>query len=252
MESSKIASVTGGNRGWGRATAWSPARHGLRVIVTYRGDAPEAEEAVKSDQETDAAAAALRLDIRDAASFPAFVSHLAAQLERWDATRLDVLVNNAGIGLFGPLEAATADDYDAVMDTNVRGTFFLIQALAPVLVDGGRIINVSSSLSRHTSAGTSVHSASKAAVEVLSRTLAVELGAREIRVNAIAPEPTATDFNGGAMRDDAQMREGLSAQTALGRVGEPHEIGDAIAALASEELRWVTAQRLEVSGGTLL
>ncbi|MFD0516024.1 SDR family NAD(P)-dependent oxidoreductase [Streptomyces aureus] len=251
MESGKIALVTGGNRGLGRATAQSLVRHGLRVIVTYRGDAQEAEETVKSGQETGAAAAALRLDISDVASFPAFVSHLAAQLERWDATRLDVLVNNAGIGLFGPLEAVTVDDYDAVMDTNVRGTFFLIQALAPCWPTGAdhqRLLL----LSRHTSAGTSVYSASKAAVEVLSRALALELGARKIRVNAIAPGPTATDFNGGAMRDDAQMREGLGAQTALGRVGEPQEIGDAIAALASEDLRWVTAQRLEVSGGALL
>ncbi|MBV7245027.1 SDR family NAD(P)-dependent oxidoreductase [Streptomyces sp. MW-W600-10] len=252
MKSGRIALVTGGNRGLGRAAAQALARHGLRVIVTYRGDAQEAEETVRSVQETGATAAALRLDISDVDSFPAFVPHLVAQLERWDATRLDVLVNNAGIGLFGPLEAVTVDDFDAVMDTNVRGTFFLIQALTPVLADGGRIINVSSSLSRHTSAGTSVYSASKAAVEVLSRTLAVELGARKIRVNAIAPGPTATDFNGGAMRDDAQMREGLGAQTALGRVGEPREIGDAIAALASEDLRWATGQRLEVSGGALL
>ncbi|WP_119287668.1 SDR family oxidoreductase [Streptomyces sp. YIM 130001] len=252
MESGKIALVTGGNRGLGRATAQSLARHGLRVIVTYRGDPHEAEETVKSIQDTGATAAALRLDISDVASFPDFTSQLAAHLERWGASRLDVLVNNAGIGLFGPLETVTPDAYDAVMDTNVRGTFFLIQALAPVLADGGRIINVSSSLSRHTSAGTSVYSASKAAVEVLGRTLAVELGARKIRVNAIAPGPTATDFNGGAMRDDAQMREGLGAQTALGRVGDPQEIGDAIAALASDDLRWVTAQRLEVSGGALL
>ncbi|MFJ4833767.1 SDR family NAD(P)-dependent oxidoreductase [Streptomyces sp. NPDC088747] len=252
MESGRIALVTGGNRGLGQATAQALARHGLRVIVTYRGDAQEAEETVRKVQETGATAAALRLDIRDVAALPAFVSRLAAQLERWEATRLDVLVNNAGIGLFGPLEAVTVDDYDAIMDTNVRGTFFLTQALVPVLADGGRIINVSSSLSRHTSAGTSVYSASKAAVEVLSRTLAVELGTRDIRVNSLAPGPTATDFNGGAMRDDAQMREGLSTQTALGRVGEPQEIGDAIAALASEDLRWVTAQRLEVSGGALL
>ncbi|MBC3990229.1 SDR family oxidoreductase [Streptomyces sp. AC563] len=252
MGSGKIALITGGNRGLGRATAQALARHGLRVIVTYRGDAQAAEEVVDSVRESGATVAALRLDISDVASFPAFVSHLTTQLERWDATRLNVLVNNAGIGLFGPLEAVTVDDYDAVMNTNVRGTFFLTQALAPVLADGGRIINVSSSLSRHTSAGTSVYSASKAAVEVLSRTLAVELGPRRIRVNAIAPGPTATDFNGGAMRDDARLRENLGAQTALGRVGEPREIGDAIAALASDDLRWVTAQRLEVSGGALL
>ncbi|MFI5718677.1 SDR family NAD(P)-dependent oxidoreductase [Nocardia sp. NPDC051750] len=252
MESGRIALVTGGNRGLGRATAQALARHGRHVIVTHRGDADGAERTVESVEEAGGKAVALRLDISDVASFPAFASDLTAQLERWGATRLDVLVNNAGIGLFGPLEAVTVDDFDAVMDTNVRGTFFFIQALAPLLADGGRIINVSSSLSRHTSAGTSVYSASKAAIEVLGRTLAVELGGRGIRVNAVAPGPTATDFNGGAMRDDAQMRESLGAQTALGRVGEPQEIGDAIAALASENLRWVTGQRLEVSGGALL
>lgn len=182
------------------STAWpTSAGAGLQSASSIRGDAQEAEETVKNVQEVSATAAALQLDISDVASFPAFVSHLAAQLERWDATRLDVLVNNAGVGLFGPLEAVTADDYDAVMDTNVRGTFFLIQALAPVLVDGGGGSSTSPPLCRHTSAGTSVHSASKAAVEALSRTLAVELGARKIRVNAIAPGPTATDFNGGAM-----------------------------------------------------
>ncbi|MCK1797012.1 SDR family oxidoreductase [Streptomyces sp. XM4193] len=252
MESGRIALVTGGNRGLGRATAQALARHGLHVVATHRGDAQGAEETVEQMRRAGVSAAALRLDIGDVASFPAFVSQLTAQLERWGASRLDVLVNNAGVGVFGPLESVTVDDYDAMMDTNVRGMFFLVQALAPVLADGGRVLNVSSSLSRHTSAGTAVYSASKAAVEALSRTWAVELGARGIRVNAVAPGPTATDFNGGAMRDDPQMRESLAALTALGRVGEPDEIGDAIAALASEDLRWVTGQRIEVSGGALL
>lgn len=168
------------------------------------------------------------------------------------ASRLDIVVNNAGVGVFGALEAVTADDFDTVFGTNVRGTFFLIQSLVPLLAQGARVINVSSSLTRHTSPATSVYSASKAAVEALSRTLAAELGPRGIRVNSIAPGPTATDFNGGAMRDDVGMRQGLAGQTALGRVGEPEEIGDAIAALASEDLRWMTAQRVEVSGGVLL
>ncbi|MEU2309312.1 SDR family NAD(P)-dependent oxidoreductase [Streptomyces misionensis] len=174
-------------------------------------------------------AAVLRLDIGDVSSFASFTSELGERLERWGASRLDILVNNAGVGIFGPLEDVTTDDFDTVMGTNVRGTFFLIQSLVPLLAQGGRVINVSTSLTRHTSPATSVYSASEAAVEAPSRTLAAELGPRGIRVNSVAPGPTA-----------------------LGRVGEPEEIGDAIATLASEGLRWVTAQRIEVSGGALL
>ncbi|WP_331460931.1 SDR family NAD(P)-dependent oxidoreductase [Arthrobacter sp. zg-Y179] len=114
------------------------------------------------------------------------------------------------------------------------------------------IVNVSSSLSRHVSPATSVYAASKKALEALTRSLAVELGPRGIRINSIAPGPTATDFNGGAMRDSEAMRMALSGQTALGRVGEPDEIADAISALVSPEFRWATGERIEVSGGVLL
>lgn len=147
------------------------------------------------------------------------------------------------------MRAAEVDDTFGV---NVRGPFLLIQALAPHLAEGGRVVNVSSSLSRHVSPATAVYAASKAAVEALSRSLALELGRRGIRINTIAPGPTATDFNGGAMRDDAELRAGLSQQTALGRVGEPAEIADAIVALVAPGMRWVTGERLEVSGGVLL
>ncbi|MFG2429103.1 SDR family NAD(P)-dependent oxidoreductase [Streptomyces sp. NPDC048590] len=252
MTNDKIALVTGANRGLGRSAAIALARRGVRVVVTHRGDASGVAETVEQVQAVGGTAAALRLDIGDVSSFAPFTSEMRAQLERWGASRFDVLVNNAGVGVFGPLEAVTADDFDTVMGTNVRGTFFLIQALVPLLAQGGQVINVSTSLTRHTSPATSVYSASKAAVEALSRTLAAELGPRGIRVNSIAPGPTATDFNGGAMRDDAGMRQALAGQTALGRVGEPEEIGDAIATLASEGMRWVTAQRIEVSGGAFL
>ncbi|MFC4562173.1 SDR family NAD(P)-dependent oxidoreductase [Nocardiopsis mangrovi] len=253
MADNRIALVTGANRGLGRSTALALAARGVHVVVTHRGDADGAEETARQVQSAGGAAAVLRLDIGDVSSFTAFVAELSGLLERrGDVSRLDIVVNNAGVGVFGPLEAVTLDDFDTVFDTNVRGTFFLIQSLLPILAQGASIINVSSSLSRHTSPATSVYSASKAAVEALSRTLAAELGLRGIRVNSIAPGPTATDFNGGAMRDDAEMRQSLAQQTALGRVGEPEEIGDAIATLASEDLRWVTAQRLEVSGGAFL
>ncbi|MFB6785067.1 SDR family NAD(P)-dependent oxidoreductase [Streptomyces olivaceus] len=252
MDSKKIALVTGANRGLGRSTAVALAQRGARVIVTHRSDEVGAQETVEAVRAAGSAALALRLDISDVGSFLPFAAELGEHLLHWDATRLDILVNNAGVGIFSPLERVGVADFDAMMDTNVRGTFFLIQALLPLLADPAGVINVSSSLTRHTSPATAVYSASKAAVEALSRTLALELGPRGIRVNSVAPGPTATDFNGGAMRDDAGMRAGLAAQTALGRVGEPAEIGDAIATLASDSLRWVTAQRLEVSGGALL
>ncbi|MFE7538766.1 SDR family NAD(P)-dependent oxidoreductase [Streptomyces rhizosphaericola] len=252
MTADGIALVTGANRGLGRSTARALAARGMRVVVTHRGDAAGAEETARDVRAAGGTAAVVRLDLADPASFGAFTTELSGLLERWGASRLDVVVNNAGVGVFGPLEAVTAADFDTVFGTNVRGTFFLVQALVPMLAEGAHVINVSSSLTRHTSPGTSVYSASKAAVEAMSRTLAAELGPRGIRVNSIAPGPTATDFNGGAMRDDAALRDGLAGQTALGRVGEPEEIGDAIATLASEGLRWMTAQRVEVSGGVLL
>ncbi|MCK6067697.1 MULTISPECIES: SDR family NAD(P)-dependent oxidoreductase [Microbacterium] len=249
----RIAVVTGGNRGLGRATARALAQRGLAVVLTYRGDADEASGAVEDIRAESGEAIAARLDLADVASFADFTASLRRDIdERWGRSGIDVLVNNAGIGLFGRLEDATVADFDAVIGTNLRGTFFLIQALAPHIGEGGRIINVSTSLTRHVSPGTSLYAASKTAVEALTRSLAVELGPRGIRINSIAPGPTATDFNGGAMRDDPELRSSLAAHTALGRVGRPDEIADAIAALAASELRWMTAERIEVSGGTLL
>lgn len=248
-----IAVVTGANRGLGRATASALAARGFAVVLTYRGDVSEAERVVDEIRTAGGDALAARLDLADVASFAEFTQALQHRTtERWGRGDIDVLVNNAGIGVFGRLEDATVDDFDALIGTNLRGTFFLIQALVPHIADGGRIINVSTSLTRHVSPGTSLYAASKTAVEAITRSLAVELGPRGIRINSIAPGPTATDFNGGAMRDDHDLRSTLAAGTALGRVGQPDEIADAIAALASPDLRWVTAERIEASGGSLL
>ncbi|WP_382306597.1 SDR family NAD(P)-dependent oxidoreductase [Herbiconiux sp. UC225_62] len=252
-ESRHVAVVTGANRGLGRATAVALAGRGIRVVLTHRGDPADAERVVREIQDAGGDALAARLDLADVDSFADFRADVLRRVEeRWGRTSLDVLVNNAGVGLFGALEDVSVDEFDTVIGTNLRGTFFLIQALAPHIAEGGRVINVSTSLTRQVSPGTSIYSASKAAVESLTRSLAVELGSRGIRVNSIAPGPTATDFNGGAMRDDPELRRTLASGTALGRVGEPPEIADAIAALASDDLRWVTAERIEVSGGSLL
>ena len=246
----RIALVTGANRGLGRATALALARNKINVVAASRGGAADiVDEIVDSGGD----ALAVRLDIADLASIEAARAEVLGRIgQEWGAASLDVLVNNAGVGLFAPLGAITADDFDTTFAVNVRGPLFLMQAFLPHLADGASIVNVSSSLSRHVSPATSVYAASKKALEALTRSLAVELGPRGIRINAVAPGPTATDFNGGAMRDSAEMRTALSGQTALGRVGDPEEIADAICALVSPELRWATGERIEVSGGVLL
>lgn len=252
MSTTRTALVTGANRGLGQSIARALAAAGHRVVATHRpgGDASETVRLIESDG---GQAVAVALELGDVASFPAFAAELTASTTAaWDTSRLDVLVNNAGIGLFDQFGDVTPERFDQLVGTNFRGTFFLTQALVPLMGDGGRIVNVSTSLTRHVSPGTAVYAASKAAVETLTRSLAAELGPRGIRINTVAPGPTATDFNGGAMRDDPELRGTLAAHTALGRVGKPDEIGDAITALVSDHMRWVTAERLEVSGGAFL
>jgi NAD(P)-dependent dehydrogenase (short-subunit alcohol dehydrogenase family) len=247
---SRIALVTGANRGLGRATALALAGNKIKVVVASRDDGSEVVDRIV---EAGGEAIAVQLDVADLSSIEAArVAVLADIGQAWNANTIDVLVNNAGVGLFAPLGAVTAEDFDTTFAVNVRGPLFVAQAFLPHLSDGASIVNVSSSLSRHVSPATSVYAASKKALEALTRSLAFELGPRGIRVNSIAPGPTATDFNGGAMRDDEAMRVALSGQTALGRVGDPDDIADAISALVSHELRWATGERIEISGGALL
>jgi NAD(P)-dependent dehydrogenase (short-subunit alcohol dehydrogenase family) len=245
-----IALVTGANRGLGRATALALARNNIRIVAASRsGAGGVVDEIVQSGGE----AIAVELDVADLPSIEAArITVLDGIGKEWSASTIDVLVNNAGVGLFAPLGAITAEDFEITFAVNVRGPLFVTQAFLPHLSEGASIVNVSSSLSRHVSPATSVYAASKKALEALTRSLALELGPRGIRINSIAPGPTATDFNGGAMRDSEAMRGALSGHTALGRVGEPDEIADAIFALVSHNFRWTTGERIEVSGGVLL
>ncbi|GAA2981361.1 NAD(P)-dependent dehydrogenase (short-subunit alcohol dehydrogenase family) [Microbacterium terrae] len=252
MTDQPTALVTGANRGLGQSIALALGRSGHRVIAAHRPGS-DATETVRLLQAERVSALPWAIDVTDAAGHRDAVSSLLAMLHaEWAIDRLDVLVNNAGIGAFAPIDDVTPDSFDALLATNLRGTFFLTQAMLPLLEGGGHVINISTSLTRHVSPATAVYAASKAAVETLSRSLAVELGPRGIRVNSVAPGPTATDFNGGAMRDDTALRAELAAHTALGRVGDASEIGDAVASLASPAMRWVTGERLEVSGGSYL
>lgn len=248
-----IAIVTGGSRGLGKNAALKLAAKGTDLILTYNSNAQDAAAVVEEIERLGAKAVALQLDVSDASTFAGFVGEVQQQLKHvWQRDRFDYLLNNAGVGLYAAYADTSEAQFDEVMNIHLKGPFFLTQRLLPLMNDGGRILNVSSGLARFALPGSSAYAAMKGAMEVLTRYQAKELGARGITANIIAPGAIETDFGGGRVRDDAQMNQFVASQTALGRVGLPDDIGDAIAALLSDELRWMNAQRIEVSGGMFL
>ncbi|MBZ9658644.1 SDR family oxidoreductase [Mesorhizobium sp. ESP-6-4] len=250
MTTRPIALITGGSRGLGRNTAIHLARRGVDVIVTYRSRADEAKSAIAEIEAAGGRAAALELDAGAVASFPAFVAALKKTLkDTWQRDRFDYLVNNAGTGLRKMIAETTEEEFDTLMNTHLKGVFFLTQALLPLINDGGRIINISSGLARFAAPGSSAYAMMKGGIEVFTRYLAKELGQRGITANTVAPGAIATDFNGGHVRDNAEINRMVAGVTALGRVGVPDDIGPMIASLLSDDNRWVNAQRIEVSGG---
>ncbi len=246
----KLALITGGSRGLGRATAFALAHAGTDVIVTYQSQRAAADEVVAQVQALGRKAAALPLDFANATGVAEFVRQLHKTLDaHFGRTQLDFLVNNAGMGVYAPVAQTTEAQFDALMQTHFKGPFFLTQALMAHIADGGRIVNISTGLTRFAIPGYGAYAAMKGAMEVLTRYLAKELGARGIAVNTLAPGAIETDFGGGAVRDNAELNQYIASQTALGRVGAPDDVGLAIASLLSESNRWVNAQRIEVSGG---
>ena len=248
--STPIAFITGGSRGLGRSTALHLAARGVDVVLTYRSNLAEAQAVVGQIEALGRRALALELDVGDSASFAAFAQTLKTALQQgWQRERFDYLVNNAGVGLYAPFADATEEQFDTLMKIHLKGPFFLTQKLLPLLGDGGRIVNISSGLTRFSLPGYAAYATMKGGIEVLTRYLAKELGARGIAVNTLAPGAIETDFGGGRLRDDAQLNSFVASQTALGRTGLPDDIGGAISALLQSDNRWVTAQRIEVSGG---
>jgi NAD(P)-dependent dehydrogenase (short-subunit alcohol dehydrogenase family) len=246
----KIALVTGGSRGLGRNTALNIARAGGDVIITYQSRADAAQELVAEIEAHGRKAVALRLDAGDVASFPAFAAEVRQALgATWQRVSFDHLVNNAGHGDVAAFAETTEAQFDALVNVHFKGVFFLTQALLPLIAEGGRIVNLSSGLTRVSAPGWSAYAAAKGAVEILTVYMAKELGARGIAVNAVAPGAIETDFFGGAVRDTPDFNSYFADITALGRVGLPDDIGPMIASLLSESNRWVNAQRIEVSGG---
>ncbi|UZN02840.1 SDR family NAD(P)-dependent oxidoreductase [Cellulomonas sp. S1-8] len=254
MTDSRIALITGGNRGLGRASALALAGTGTDVVLTYRSHADEAEAVVAEIEAVGRRAVSLRLDTADLADVDGFAPRVTETLgSAWGRDTFDVLLNNAGHALPTPLGGTTATDLQSLFDVHVRGVFLLTQSLVPLLADGGRVINVSSGLARFVQPGGHAgYGAMKAAVEALTRYWALELGDRGITVNVVAPGPVATDFGGGAVRDTDGLRAVLASQTALARVAEAEDIGSVVAAVASSGLGWVTGQRIEASGGIRL
>ncbi len=248
-----LALITGGSRGLGKSMALHLAERGADVIVTYRTGAREAQDVVAQLIAKGSKAAALQLDVGDSRSFGAFAERLSSELARtFQRERLDFLVNNAGVGVHAPFAQTSEEQFDDLMRIHLKGTFFLTQRLLPLIADGGRIVNISTGLARFTFPGYAAYAAMKGGVEVLTRYLAKELGPRRITVNTLAPGAVETDFSGGVVRDNPDMNRAIAAQTALGRVGLPDDIGGAISALLSPESRWINGQRLEASGGMLL
>lgn len=247
---SRITLITGASRGLGRNTALNVARHGGDVILTYHSRQDEALAVVAEIQAIGRKAVALQLDVGDVAAFAPFAERLKAALrETWQRETFDHLVNNAGHGDYALISDTTEEQFDRLVDVHFKGVFFLTQKLLPLIADGGRIVNLSSGLTRVSAPGWSAYSAVKGAVEVLTLYMAKELGSRGIAVNTVAPGAIETDFFGGAVRDTPEFNKFFADITALGRVGVPDDIGPMIASLLSADNRWVTAQRIEVSGG---
>jgi NAD(P)-dependent dehydrogenase (short-subunit alcohol dehydrogenase family) len=248
-----IAVITGGSRGLGKSMALHLAERGVDSILTYRSGSKEANDVVAAIRNRGRKAIALALDVGDSAGFGAFAETLKAELGRsWQRTNFDFLVNNAGVGAHASFAQTTEAQFDELMRVHLKGPFFLTQALLPLIADGGRIVNVSSGLARFTFPGYAAYSAMKGGVEVLTRYLAKELGARQISVNTLAPGAIETDFGGGAVRDNSELNKLIASGIALGRVGLPDDIGGAVAMLLSPESGWINGQRIEVSGGQML
>ncbi|MDB5687445.1 MAG: 3-oxoacyl-ACP reductase [Rhizorhabdus sp.] len=245
-----IIIITGGSRGIGASAARLCAGAGMGVILTYNSNPASAEAVVADIEAAGGTAVALKLDVADTSSFPAFRNSIGMALAKtWDRTAFDGLVNNAGYGQFNPIATVTEEEFDGLFAVHLKGPFFLTQALLPLMADGGHIVNVTSATTRVATAGVGPYASFKGGLEVLTRYMAKEFGPRGIRANSIAPGPIRTDLGGG-LNDEFEAL--LASQTALGRVGEPDDVGGAIAGLFSDQSRWINAQSIEISGGYII
>lgn len=249
----KIVLITGGSKGLGKNSALHLAKAGFDILLTFNSAESEAQSVVQEIEKLGRKAHALKLDVSQSKSFVAFSEQVREVLKsKWQQETLDVLINNAGIGIHASFQETTEEQFDQLMNIHLKGVFFLTQKMLPLIADGGRIINISTGLARFALPGYAAYATMKGGIEVLTRYMAKELGARKISVNTVAPGAIETDFGGGTVRDNAQVNQFVASQTALGRVGLPDDIGAAMALLVSEGAGWINAQRIEISGGMFL
>ncbi|MDF2387712.1 SDR family oxidoreductase [Nostoc ellipsosporum NOK] len=248
----KIALITGASRGIGRAIALRFAKDGIDVIVNYSSNKNAADEVVQEITDNGGVAFAVQADLGSLAGVEKLFQTVDTKLQETNnSIKFDILVNNAGIAPTATTEETSEELFDQIFDLNVKSLFFITQQAIPRLNDGGRIINLGTGLSRVANISYPVYSASKGAVDVLTRIWAAELGSRGITVNNIAPGAIDTDINAHWLRSD-EGRKMITEQAALGRIGYAEDVADVAAFLISDDSRWITGQRIEASGGWML
>lgn len=248
-----IVLVTGGSRGLGRDMVLNLAKRGHNIILTYNSNKEEAGKVVAEVAAMGRKVAALQLNAGDSKTFDAFFAQVKTTLkDQFGTEQINHLVNNAGTALYAPIAQTTEEQFDEIVNIHFKGVYFLTQKALAILADGGSIVNVSSGLARFATPGSSAYASAKGAIEVFTRYLAKELGSKGIRANVVAPGAIETDFGGGRVRDNKELNTMIASQTALGRVGLPTDIGSVVAFLCSDDAKWVTAQRIEASGGMYL
>jgi NAD(P)-dependent dehydrogenase (short-subunit alcohol dehydrogenase family) len=250
MAENKIALVTGGSRGLGKNMAMRLADYGNDVIITYHSQKDAADSVVSEIQAKGKKAAVLQYDSSDFKSLDNFLQNVTQTLQtKWSTNKFDFLINNAGIGATIPFTQVTEADFDRFMNIHFKSIYFLTQKLLPIINDQGRIINISTGTTRFSNPGYSVYASMKGAIEVFTKYLAKETGARGITANVVAPGPIETDFNNAVLRNNPDRKNILASLTPLGRVGVAEDIGGIVAFLCSKDAGWINGQRIEASGG---
>jgi NAD(P)-dependent dehydrogenase (short-subunit alcohol dehydrogenase family) len=238
----KTALVTGGSRGIGRAVCQQLARQGADIVLHYNRNRAAAEETAAS------IATKVRLVPADMSS----IEEIDQMFAEMGDTPLDFLINNAGIWGGTPMGSTSASAVDKMIDTNLRGPFWVTHCALRLLNDGGRIVNMSSVAGRiGVAGGRSLYGATKAALDGLTRSWALELAPRKILVNAVAPGYTSTDMTDEFFKDPALLESAIQRQP-MGKIATPEEIADVVVFLCSEESRFVTGQSINVSGGSII
>lgn len=245
----KVALVTGGSRNIGRNVAMALAARGADVVVTYREREADARRAVAELQGFGVRAEALQVDLTGSAQLPQLVDAFQSVLARWERTRFDILINNAGALRLGSFDEITEADVDHIYQTNYKSVFFLTQRLGPLLVDGGRIVNLGSGTARIAFGPLISYGPFKAALQSLTLYLASHFGGRGITVNAVAPGGLDDDFNAPLFERMPVARDYIIGNTALKRIGVPKDIGEVIAFLCTPQAAFISGAVVPIDGG---